>query len=605
MMGFIESCMQLSCVQKVMLYLHGVLSIDGTLDAKERKKRTLFFVFSAITGYTVSLNLAMTMDQQLRAPVYLVGSLALVALFSVSSARILLRSPLTTPFTVAVLCMVGAVFLAWDLVGRTVAVPGWPLLVLVIDMFLVMQVPARYTVWFVSGTVFWLIVCAAEESFRFGLFDLPGLVPQEGMNGRRSLWEEQGACEAMPCPASFPPKSFAPAVCVFVVDFVVTRGFAHEVLKEQASMERTINAVQEIASLLAGYDVEKVAELLEAHREDLPEGMIAALRALEENLRMYKAYLPKTCLPFEEGDSYAAGADVESQFTDLPSSSESSASSLHVPAATRVLGITSVKATLLMVNIKDTLRQLEEDSAKFCQLFTALLLKTLRMSDTKRGMVDVFIGDRVHCSFNASKLCASHATSALHTASTLMGKASDCASHINIGIASGTVLRGDMGCDVMRRFSMVGPLVRDVHGMERAGRFFGCDVLCNRLCFSDAECEHDLRLIPCKVEVDTGCEHEVVAELLVPHDIEYSTAADEWMYMIGGKKLWDDYNQTVRKYLRGAATSAEVTEAEQCCPHPQHPVKVRVTTAKDSLLRLPLRAPGAQTDPRGQSNCWQ
>ena len=130
-----------------------------------------------------------------------------------------------------------------------------------------------------------------------------------------------------------------------------------------------------------------------------------------------------------------------------------------------------------------------------------------------RGMVDVFIGDRVHCSFNTSRQCANHATSALHAATMLLQGLK--LSQVNIGVATGKVLRGDMGCEVMRRFSMVGTLVRDVHGMERAGRILGCDVLCNRMCFSDAECEHEMRLIPCKVEVSaTSDTPEVVAELL-------------------------------------------------------------------------------------------
>ena len=101
----------------------------------------------------------------------------------------------------------------------------------------------------------------------------------------------------LPCPRAVPfDATMIAAVCVFVIDFIVTRGFAREVLKEQASMERTINAVQEIASLLARYDVEKVAELLEEHEHELPVGMTVALRALEKNLRSYKAYLPQTCL---------------------------------------------------------------------------------------------------------------------------------------------------------------------------------------------------------------------------------------------------------------------------------------------------------------------
>ena len=85
-------------------------------------------------------------------------------------------------------------------------------------------------------------------------------------------------------------------------------------------------------------------------------------------------------------------------------------------------------------------------------------------------------------------------------------------------------------------FNVVGTLVRDVHGMKRAGRILGCDVLCNRLCFSDAECEHDLRLLPCKVGVSATCaEHELVAELLL-HDTPSDSPAEEWMYTIGNSE---------------------------------------------------------------------
>ena len=117
-----------------------------------------------------------------------------------------------------------------------------------------------------------------------------------------------------------------------------------------------------------------------------------------------------------------------------------------------------------------------------------------------------------------------------------------------------------MGCDVMRRFSMVGTLVRDVHGMERAGRMLGCDVVCNRMCFSDAECEHNLRLLPCKVEVARDCEPEVVAEL-VSKEVAVATVVDEWMYQIGGKKHWEDYNTVVRGYLRGEIRDTDVAKA--------------------------------------------
>ena len=452
-----------------------------------------------------------------------------------------------------------------------------------------MEVDARQTLIVVVLACGWICLTGAETYFRFGFFDMPGLMPQHGEGSRWAMYAEKGSCTDLPCADRYSLGKWLAGLQVFVIDFIATRGFASAILKEQATMERTINTVQEIASLLAGYDVERVAELLAEHEGQLPEEMTSALRSLEENLRVYKAYLPKTCLPFD-GDMPVEKEDsVTTCDTEVTASSEgdvdTSASwrkqAVHVQVQT--LALTSMKATLLTLNIKDTLRHLEKDTTFFSQLFTSVLLSTLQATDVRRGMVDVFVGDRIHCSFNASKQCVTHA-SALHTATMLMQGSDEVKIHVNMGVATGKVLRGDMGCHVMRRFSMVGALVRDVLAIERAGRALGCDVLCNRLCFSDAECEHNLRLIPCKVELAANCEAEVLGELVVPTEVATAAEADEWMYQIGAQKDWDDYNQAVRRYLKGETSADAVAAAAvvgNCALHPVH------VTASLDCLRLP------------------
>ena len=206
----------------------------------------------------------------------------------------------------------------------------WHLLVLIIDVMLVMQVPTQYSLGLVCFVLTWLVVLGVEESFRFGLYYIPGLAEQEGKYGRLYYLERRIGCETLPCPIPFPSNRLCTAVSVFSIDFIVTRGFAREVLKEQTSMERTINTVQEIASLLARYDVEKVAELLKAHEGDLPEGMTDALRGLEENLRKYRPYLPAALFEAEldeDGVQQSAvappGLDSETAtivFTDIRAS---------------------------------------------------------------------------------------------------------------------------------------------------------------------------------------------------------------------------------------------------------------------------------------------
>ena len=493
---------------------------------------------------------------------YLGGILASVLNGFCSILVVTFRCKLTTFIIVAGCVVYALAVLCVDMTERTEYISTWPIMVLFVDFLLVMQVPTRYSTVVVVCTLVYLFVIAAEETWRFGLLDMPGLLPQEH---RRSYVDSLGDCDVLPCKQKKAVNKLGVAALVFVLDFITTRGFARDLLKEQTSMQRTIATVQDIASLLAGYDVEKVAELLEEHGGELPDGMTTALRKLEQNLRLYKAYLPQTCLPFEDEKDQCVepsgeqdGTDSDDESTVSEATSSTSVAVRRTSFCAQPLLLSSTKATLLTLNIKDTLHRLEEDSARFSDLFTTVLLKTLQATDSRRGMVDVFVGDSIHCSFNTSKQCASHATSALHAASMLMR--AGLAASVNVGVAMGTVLRGDMGCDVMRRFSMVGTLVRDVHGMERAGRMLGCDVVCNRLCFSDAECEHDLRLLPCKVEVAQDCEAQVVAEL-VSKEEETSTAADEWMYQIGGKKHWDLYNTAVRGYLRGESCDTDVAKA--------------------------------------------
>ena len=295
-----------------MQWLNGVLSLDGTLSTKGKELRTQFFTFACAGWLVTSLTLTLTLEEQLVKPIYFGGTLAILLGVSIALCTLLCRVPLTTRVVVGTLYMITCGGFMWDLDGRTLATHGggeqWPLLVLIIDMLLVMQVPTRYSQGLVGFIIMWLLLLGVEESFRFGLFDIPGLPKQEGKYGRKETLEKMLACETPPCSIAFPSTRLLTAVSVFSIDFIVTRGFARDVLKEQASMERTINAVQEIASLLAKYDVEGVARMLAARGSELPEEMYETLQTMEQNLRRYKPYLPAALFEeMEEEDGIQQG----------------------------------------------------------------------------------------------------------------------------------------------------------------------------------------------------------------------------------------------------------------------------------------------------------
>ena len=285
-----------------MQYLNDALSLDGTLSRKERDKRTQLFAFASIGGVLVILGYLATIQLHVHHHIYRTGTMIGFSGCLLLVGAILCKVRLTTPRVVGLLYFLAVAMFLWDLGSRAVSNIQWPMFVLVIDLLLVMQVPTRYSLGLVVVIVIWLVFLSVEESFRFGLYDIPGMAKQEGDYGRLYYKNLHYSCDSPPCPQSFPPTTLVPAVAVFVMDFIVTRGFASEVLKEQEAMERTINAVQEIASLLAKYDVEGVARMLAACGSELPEEMYETLQTMEQNLRRYKPYLPAALFEEEEDD---------------------------------------------------------------------------------------------------------------------------------------------------------------------------------------------------------------------------------------------------------------------------------------------------------------
>ena len=214
-----------------------------------------------------------------------------------------------------------------DLETRLVAKTVYPMLVIVVDLLLVLQVGERFTLIFVVVSVMWILLLSAENVFRMGLYDIAWL---RGQSQRREFYDDLVSCATLPCPIPFASEAFLllAGLMVFIVDFIATRGFARQVLKEQTSMQKTIEAVHEIASLLAKYDVEGVARMLKMREAELPEQMYETLQTMERNLRMYRPYLPAALFDEmeDEGSRVSFGPPgVESEtativFTDIRSS---------------------------------------------------------------------------------------------------------------------------------------------------------------------------------------------------------------------------------------------------------------------------------------------
>ena len=285
------------------------MSLDGTVGAHERDRRSLFFCVNA-AALCLAAGFAVTDLAHLRVPLVAFAVLLVVLTAGATILAMLCRLHISTANVVGVAYVFSFAVMLSDLEMRTKGDSYSAMWVLIVDVLLAMQVPTRHTIGVVAVAIAWIVLMGLEESFRFGILDLPGLAPQEGEHGRRELFMKKADCVNVPCATG---GVEVPLVLeVFVLDFLATRWFASSVMKEQVAMQSTMRTVQEIASLLAGYDVEGVGRLLAMRGAELPEEMHGTLQTLEANLRRYRPYLPAALFEDAEMD----GGDV--QHTTVP-----------------------------------------------------------------------------------------------------------------------------------------------------------------------------------------------------------------------------------------------------------------------------------------------
>ena len=273
--------------------------MDNVLSKRQRNERALFFYLN-ILGLCVSVS-STVMQYHLfirfESVVNMTGAFVNMLTAGATIATVLLGYPLQRNFVYFVLFCDVIVTVLLDLAGRGDGTTVWPVFVLIVDYLLVMHVETKYTAGLVAVVVVWLGACAVEDTVRFGLYDVYGTVPQEE---RRKYFDSLVECEEYPCPVAYTRAlaECAMAAGVFVADFVATRGFAVQLLKEQKEMEETISTVQEVTRLLARYDVEAVAEVLEGAA--LNATMHETLKTMEHNLRRYRPYLPASLFEVKE-----------------------------------------------------------------------------------------------------------------------------------------------------------------------------------------------------------------------------------------------------------------------------------------------------------------
>eukprot|EP01064_Diplonema_japonicum_P017044 TRINITY_DN250_c0_g1_i18.p1 TRINITY_DN250_c0_g1~~TRINITY_DN250_c0_g1_i18.p1 ORF type:complete len:590 (+),score=170.62 TRINITY_DN250_c0_g1_i18:48-1817(+) len=444
----------------------------------------------------------------------------------------------------------------------------WPLIVIVIDVFLVCRIRSRSSIIVVTTLCLWLFVATVEQSSRFGLLDIGG--SHTNFNGDNAFrFNENCNCTNLPCgkKASKIGLVFLLMVAVFLLDYYFTRGFADEVLAEKRKLELGVLAARDVASFLAGFKLEEADAHLDLSKEDLPDKLHEALHTILVNLRSYKPYLPQSCLQGgTDSSSSDEGGDVAQSHTQSESHTELTSSSVSGEApALHVL--TPTRATMLVMNMKNSLELAEAEPVEFSRLHAKVIGFALHAVRAQKGMLDLFVGDHVHASFNAARKCVQHAVAAVKTATVLKHEKGV---EVNVAVCSGKVLVGDLGNNEVRRFSIMGNTAVLTSVYERLGAEWGIGVVCNTAAYMDASVTQEMRIV---LKAVTFVKHnheqeavlwEVVSEegvVSLPHTPTSARQPrqntqqmnQEWMYELDESraKYWVKYNEAAKLYLQG------------------------------------------------------
>eukprot|EP01062_Namystynia_karyoxenos_P067706 TRINITY_DN6174_c0_g1_i1.p1 TRINITY_DN6174_c0_g1~~TRINITY_DN6174_c0_g1_i1.p1 ORF type:complete len:702 (+),score=126.46 TRINITY_DN6174_c0_g1_i1:90-2108(+) len=201
----------------------------------------------------------------------------------------------TTP---AVTC--GILCIDWS----NAAVPGkvrsWSLTVLVMDALLVVGGSRFVQGICLHGAAVWLMLSAAEDGYRLGLYNIAhwSRPPEEQLR-------EHLSCGDPPCAvgALTALGSLALYLAVLYLDYQATRTFAEGMRKETERVRAMVGTAELVSECLARFDLLDAHAVLERDAGGITAELTNSFRRLLSNLASYKPYLPQSCFEHAAGDA--------------------------------------------------------------------------------------------------------------------------------------------------------------------------------------------------------------------------------------------------------------------------------------------------------------
>ena len=265
-----------------------------------------------------------------------------------------------------------------------------------------------------------------------------------------------------------------------------------------------------------------------------------------QNLREYRNYMPQSILlSSTDDDEIILVKEMKLSIRSDGSASKisfgcGSLSTSSIIFHSKDMGVRSRKLSIAITN-----------AISFCtetgslQHHKEYIAQSLKQCTQHGGIPDSFNGDRFIMMFNGPKTCTDHAIQAAVTCKLISINAPYT---ISASVSSGTAKCGNMGCDGLKKYSVIGSVYAVAMTLERINRVLGTKLLCCPTAERDVNRSFYTRLedqlwYP-KYKGDKAmCIYSIVSEKRVPDA--------EWMYQLQATEESNPakiHNEIMRSY---------------------------------------------------------
>ena len=347
------------------------------------------------------------------------------------------------------------------------------------------------------------------------------------------------------------------SVFIFLVfNELLTRPFAQVCMVMADAAVMRIEEMPDISS--------RIQEINAMHR---------AMVLMTRNLKEYKAYMPQSVLADTSDDSDASGGtpsagsrgsrgsrcsraiDGVGAIPEGRLSGNSISHTVQEAGAKRsgmALSLSRKKVTFFLVNIVDfheTVHGKPDD--KTVALHGSILTRILALAGSSKGICEVFSGDRFLVSFNGMRTVSNHRAAACRLSLLVRDdlQSEEMGLTVSGAVAGGDARCGNMGCDVMRRYSFVSAVLTWTYALERYARSLLCGILADQSIVRDLSPEFVVRTVwQVSFKKRLASSPMTVSQLL---EVRVADGNEEWMYALteltagDPQALWNKFAEEV------------------------------------------------------------